>query len=237
MPRRQAFTLVEMLLVIAIIVLLISLLLPSMGRAKDHTNRLVCASHQRALVNGMIMYARDDLRGRFLPTSHYTVDDIRPIVPEYATQNAAICPSTKHRAENLTASYGSPAPSAYHSYEMFSWIGRGSYPNGREYKDFVHIRRSTAQDPSKIWIPMDDSSLHGNNNWPDPGNNHGAEGLNLGYVDGHAGWHDRKDYVIASLFSYHPWFGNSGTTLSLAQSAVPNVANVGGWHGSWWLDN
>jgi hypothetical protein len=75
------------------------------------------------------------------------------------------------------------------------------------------------------------------NNWPDRENHHGELGLNLGYVDGHAGWHDRADYVRAAIDSYHPWFGNDSNTLQLARSAVPYVMNTGGWHGIWTYQN
>ncbi len=235
-PRHSfagGFTLVEMLVVVAIIALLIAVLLPSMGRVREISRRTICASNQAQLVNGMIGYAMDDIRGILLPTNHYTNDDISSIVPKYAgDRKLAVCPSTQHTAMYLTASVGSPAFSNYHSYEMFAWIGVGKYPDGRVYAAHTPIRKNTGN-PSKLWIPMDDSSGHGNNNWPDPGNNHGADGLNLGYIDGHAGFHTPAEYVRSAIDSYHPWFGNNSTTLSLAQSVLPYVQNVGGWHGVW----
>lgn len=193
-------------------------------------------------MNGLIIHADQDSKGRFLPTSDYTVDDISMIVPSIiADRRVAICPSTEHTAEVLTASYGSPKPSTRISYEMFSWRGRGTYPNGEvifgagqahnnEIMTLSNVRR-----PIETWIAMDDSSGEGDNNWPNRGNNH-RDGLNLGFIDGHAKWHGPREYVIAAIKSYHPWFGNNNTCLPLAQSVVPNVNNVGGWHGSWWFD-
>lgn len=237
MHRRRGFTLVEMLLVVAIITLLIALLLPSLHRAKGITRRVVCATNQGAVMKGIVVQSQDNPKREYLPTSAYTNDDISIIVPAYTSRDMSICPNTQHRAENLAASYGSPAPSQYHSYEMFSWIGKAGYPTGEKFNKFIKLSRYNAKRPSEIWIAMDDSSLHGNNNWPDAGNNHGAEGLNLGYLDGHGGWHDRAQYVRAALTSYHPWFGNHSTALSLAQSAVPNVQSSGtGWEADWWYD-
>lgn len=55
--KRSAFTLIEMLLVVAVIALLISILMPTLTRARETTRRTVCASNQRQLVSGVLNYA------------------------------------------------------------------------------------------------------------------------------------------------------------------------------------
>jgi prepilin-type N-terminal cleavage/methylation domain-containing protein/prepilin-type processing-associated H-X9-DG protein len=105
--RRGGFTLVELLVVIGIIALLISILLPSLARARESANRAKCASNLRQLGIGLRLFADNAQPKGRLPSGR---DDWGTLVQSVhwfrwndamrSAENLFVCPSVSSKADD-----------------------------------------------------------------------------------------------------------------------------------------
>ena len=64
----HGFTLIELLVVISIIALLVSILMPALGKAKQQAKNAVCQAHLRGLGLGLILYLSENEERFYMPT-------------------------------------------------------------------------------------------------------------------------------------------------------------------------
>ncbi|MBV9852059.1 MAG: prepilin-type N-terminal cleavage/methylation domain-containing protein [Armatimonadetes bacterium] len=115
------FTLVELLVVIAVISVLAAILLPVFARAREKAHQVACLSNLRQLTLGILMYSQDN-DDRCPPYSDnagaYWPQSVAPYVQRQATAdfNGAskvfVCPSAPYDAAQVTA-FGNSALTSY----------------------------------------------------------------------------------------------------------------------------
>ena len=66
--KRQAFTLIELMIVVAIIAILVAVLIPSLSRARQQAFQIRCAANLKAIGMGILYYVNDRTNGNgYLP--------------------------------------------------------------------------------------------------------------------------------------------------------------------------
>lgn len=200
--NRAGFTLIELLVVVAIIVVLMAILMPSLGRAREQAKSLLCQTQARSLAIADIMYA-DENNGWITPVTQGSTSwwgFLRPYwknqvfrAPDGTAKEAPFC-------NVFVEKYGPIAPSVW----TYPNNVTGYHFNNRFYSYGLGRKFSISANPSRVVRIWDDTQVFRSANkncdggfpWQSGGPTNGGSWyqldfrhvgntLNVAFLDGH----------------------------------------------------
>ncbi len=160
----NGFTLMELLVVLAIIAILASLLLPAVAKGKARSQRIVCINNLKQMGVASQMYSQDDLRGCLSGSIKSNSweglldDDLNWVYPKYLTTlKIFICPSTQNYIRTNEHFYTPPRDGQprwrlddlqYYGYDKLFYPGH-SYEVFGYWRTSVDGKRYSVDEPSR----------------------------------------------------------------------------------------
>ena len=205
-----AFTLVELLVVVGIIAILIAILMPALGRARENARRVQCMSNMRQLAIGWTAYAQEK-KGRLMGAEHgpggwvgsgNTDEDIQrgEMWPWAAGLDVYRCPNDPWLVNRR-------------SYSINSYLNGGFAATLPTINNIAKIKKA-----SETWMMMEEFDPRGYNmgsflvlrngdvwiDFPVSWHNRGA---NIAFADTHveyARWEDNRTVAIRDFLAVTP---------------------------------
>lgn len=190
--RGPAFSMIEMLVVIAIIAILASLIFPAVETARRQANTATCANNLRQIGFGVKAYLADH-NEQFPPILPSEWDQFGKVADYYREElggeyGVFRCPAQRTPQADLGGARLS-FPSDTSKYTTYEFNGFFTYPG-------TYVRTTTKRDVTNASIcayaydfpyytfPAGDYRPH-------------RKGMNVLYLDWHVGWLDESDYGLS----------------------------------------
>jgi prepilin-type N-terminal cleavage/methylation domain len=195
-PRRRAFTLIELLTVIAIIGILAAIIIPTVGRVRASAKSAACLSNLRQIGGALLLYANEN--GNAFPFG-YRSDNYTYWHHELARYTAVQPTSGKPLSSDVFFCPTEEVPATGDHVKRTNYIANPSVMPERKNEFSGRVKVQRIQRPSQV-IAVSDGTVH-------------AGG--------------------ASDWGFYNQTGFSKTSVSLAETVVPNETDAGTSRISW----
>lgn len=206
--RRPGFTLLDVLVAIAVITILIGILTPTLSQVQETSRRVVCSSNLRQFGLGLQMYA-DDFRGQVPPSVFLAAGNTDPA--EMMTLRLPVdyrVPVTRdgwdgigvlYRTNYLRAPglYYCPSHSGDHHFEQYADVWQRQ---SGEIVGNYHFRGRDADFRTNLFMMEPAAALLADGMRTQDDYNHSV-GMNVLRAGGHVAWLDDTDGQILSMLA------------------------------------
>jgi prepilin-type N-terminal cleavage/methylation domain-containing protein/prepilin-type processing-associated H-X9-DG protein len=230
---RRGFTLIELLVVISVIALLIAVLMPALAASREISRRAVCLSNSRQLSVASQLMAEDNkgwINGINAPLDSpdagyplgspniHLLSNYWAVKVNHYLATPTEGPNGYNALVMLRGCPDAQATSApgYGSFGANSQFVGWGYPPMHTLLEVKHTSRIILIAEYQAWFwntPSHLDNANYGNGGTAPAPRHGAEGMNLSYVDGHAGFMRTPDPTFGPWWDTYPgvgeWFPNA----------------------------
>ncbi len=241
----QGFTLVELMVVTAIIALLIAILLPSLRQARNAARLTACGSNLRQLAAGATTYASDNFtfypnRPGLVKPTHIKrlTDDYRPLMRGVIPFNALQCPMSPSKVD-FESSTAEVIEVNYGLWWFWKYADGGGYQERRMART---IDPFTYRSDSFRVLASDWESVKVDEDWSEAGHNDIHESLREAtVVDGGASvthtfsrWVGRARGLMDKNYAFQDGSVRPYSRITLSHDSHPEMTRVAVFsHAGW----